>query len=209
MPGIAEYLLGPARTRVLATLFLHPERALHVRELARLAGVSPGSLHRELRGLSDAGLLVRNEVGRQVHYRANDGSPVFDEIAGLLRKTAGIADVLRDAISALGDAVTLAFIYGSIASGTETSRSDIDVMVLGTAGFGDVALALAQAQSVLGREINPTPMAVAEFEEKLKKGDGFATAIAAGAKIWLKGDEHDLAELAAHRKTQGARRHRA
>jgi predicted nucleotidyltransferase len=201
--------MGQARTRVLAALFLHPERALHVRELARMAGVSPGSLHRELRGLSDAGLLMRNEVGRQVHYRANDRSPVFDEIAGLLRKTAGIADVMRDALSALGEAVTLAFIYGSVASGTETPRSDIDVMVLGSAGFADVAMALADAQSVLGREINPTPMAVAEFEEKLKKGDGFATGIAVGAKIWLKGNEHDLTELVAHRKTQGARRQRA
>jgi predicted nucleotidyltransferase len=64
---------------------------------------------------------------------------VFDEIAGLLRKTAGIADVLRDAICALGESVTLAFIYGSIASGNETPRSDIDVMVLGSAGFADVA----------------------------------------------------------------------
>ena len=61
---------------------------------------------------------------------------MFDEIAGLLRKTAGIADVLRDA---LGESVTLAFIYGSIASGNETPRSDIDVMVLGSAGFADVA----------------------------------------------------------------------
>jgi predicted nucleotidyltransferase len=64
---------------------------------------------------------------------------VFDEIAGLLRKTAGIADVLRDATCALGESVTLAFIYGSIASGNETPRSDIDVMVLGSAGFADVA----------------------------------------------------------------------
>jgi predicted transcriptional regulator len=91
MPGIAEYLLGQTRSRVLAALLLHPEKALHVRELARLTGASAGSLHRELRGLSDAGLLLRSEVGRQVHYQANTQSPVFNDLAGLLRKTVGVA----------------------------------------------------------------------------------------------------------------------
>ncbi|MBT2301055.1 nucleotidyltransferase domain-containing protein [Variovorax paradoxus] len=208
MTGIAEYLLGQTRSRVLADLFLHPEKALHVRELARLTGASAGSLHRELRGLSDAGLLRRSEVGRQVHYQANAQSPVFNELAGLLRKTAGVADVLRDALSPLGESVSLAFVYGSMASGAESPRSDVDVMVLGSAGFADVALALTEAQATLGREVNPTPMSVADFARKLKEGQGFAVNVAAGPKIWLKGEENDFAELVEHRKAQGARRHR-
>ena len=209
MTGTAEYLLGRTRARVLATLLLHPERALHVRELARAAGASPGSLHRELRGLSAAGLLRRTEVGRQVHYQANAQSPVFQELAGLLRKTAGLADVLKGALAALGDGVSLAFVYGSVASGTESARSDVDVMVLGRAGFADLAVALADAQVELGREVNPSPIGVAEFAEKLKQGEGFALSVAAGPKIWLKGNEDDFAQLVEHRKAQDARSHRA
>jgi predicted nucleotidyltransferase len=192
----------------LAALFLHPEKALHVRELARLTGASAGSLHRELRGLSGTGLLLRSEVGRQVHYQANTQSPVFNELAGLLRKTAGVADVLRNALSPLGAAVSLAFVYGSMASGTESPRSDVDVMVLGSAGFADVALALTEAQATLGRDVNPTPMSATDFARKLKEGQGFAVNVAAGPKIWLKGEENDFAELVEHRKAQGARRHR-
>lgn len=208
MHEIAQYLLGQARSRVLAALLLHPEKALHVRELARVTGASPGSLHRELRSLTELGLLLRTEVGRQVHYQANSQSPIFLELAGLLRKTIGVADVLRAALFTLGDGVSLAFVYGSVASGSENARSDVDVMVLGSAGFADVALALTPAQATLGREINPTPMSVADFAGKLKLGQGFAVNVAASPKIWLKGDADDFAELVAHRKAEGTRRHK-
>jgi predicted nucleotidyltransferase len=204
MNSIAHHLLGQTRSRVLSALLLHPERALHVRELARMAQTSPGSLHRDLRALSALGLLIRHEVGRQVTYQANARSPVFAELAGLLRKTAGLADVLRDALAPLGDAVHMAFVYGSMADGSERPGSDVDVMVLGDAGFADVTLALAGAAQVLGREVNPTPMPRADFARRWSAGDGFACSVAASPKIWLKGEEHDFAELVAHRAPEGA-----
>lgn len=95
MTSLSHHLLGQTRSAVLATLLLRPETALHVRELARMTGASPGSLHRELRSLTELGLLTRQEVGRQVHYQANRDSPVFEELSGLLRKTCGLADVPR------------------------------------------------------------------------------------------------------------------
>jgi len=205
MSGIAEFLLGQVRARVLSVLFLHPGKALHVREIARLTGSSPGSLHRELRSLGDAGLLLRSEIGRQVHYQANEASPVFAELAGFLRKTLGVADVLREALSGLGDQVTLAFVYGSVAAGTETAGSDVDVMLLGSAGYADAVRAFAPAQQVLGRDVNPTPMSIDEFAKRLKEKQGFAVQVAMSPRIWLKGEENDFAELVAHRKAQGSR----
>jgi predicted nucleotidyltransferase/DNA-binding HxlR family transcriptional regulator len=91
--SVVTYLLGGTRSAVLSALFLQPEAALHVRELARVTGASPGSLHRDLRTLSELGLLLREEVGRQVHYRANPASPVFDELAALLSKAADTPQV--------------------------------------------------------------------------------------------------------------------
>ncbi|OIN90540.1 MAG: hypothetical protein AUJ20_14225 [Comamonadaceae bacterium CG1_02_60_18] len=199
MTSIAHFLLGQTRSGVLSALFLHPEKSLHVRALARVTGASPGSLHRELAALYDLGLLVRQEVGRQVHYQANVQCPVFAELAGLLRKTAGVADVLRDALLPLGERVTLAFVYGSVASSTERVGSDVDVMVLGQAGFADMALAFASVQNVLGREVNPTPMSVQDFVRKYDEGDGFACNVAVNPKIWLIGSDDDFAKLIAHR----------
>jgi predicted nucleotidyltransferase len=174
-----------------------------VRELARVAQTSPGSLHRELRTLAELGLVLRQEAGRQVHYRANVQSPVFAELAGLLRKTAGLADVLRDALAPLGDEVELAFVYGSMADGSERPGSDVDLMVLGRAGFADVTLALAPTANLLGHEVNPTPMPVQDFAHRLAAGDGFARSVATGPKIWLKGTSHDFAEFVENRAAEG------
>lgn len=200
MNSLAHRLLGQTRSAVLGALLLHPQDSLHVRELARLTGASAGSLHRELRALSDMGLLIRQEIGRQVHYRANPDSPVFEELAGLLRKTSGLADVVRDALTPLAEKVEFAFVYGSVAAGMEKPGSDVDLMVLGSTGFADLARALAAPQTALRREVNPTTMTVREFRKKLTDGDGFARSVFQGPKLWLLGDEDDFAELAAHRK---------
>jgi predicted nucleotidyltransferase/DNA-binding HxlR family transcriptional regulator len=200
MTSVATHLLGQTRSAVLSALLLHPEASLHVHELARRTGASAGSLHRELRALAELGVLLRQEVGRQVHYRANPSSPVFAELAGLLRKTSGLADVLRDALMPLGKKVVMAFVFGSVAAGIERPGSDVDLMVLGSAGFADLARALAPVQQVLGREVNPTVMAPRDFASKLAVGDGFARSVADGPRIWLMGGEDVFAELAAHRQ---------
>lgn len=205
--NLAYFLLGQTRSRVLSILLLHPERSLHVRELARMAQTSAGSLHRDLRALTELGLLERQDVGRQVMYRANVHAPVFAELASLLRKTAGLADVLREALAQLGDKVQCAFVYGSVAQGQERPGSDVDVMVLGDVGFSELVQALAPVANQVGREVNPTPMPAAAFAERLAKGDGFARSVSQGAKIWLKGSEDDFAELVSHRQAQAAHDH--
>jgi len=189
--SLAHFLLGQTRSAVLGALFLHPEAALHVRELARLTGVSPGSLHRELRLLADMGLLIRKETGRQVYYCANQQCPIFAELAGLLRKTAGLIDVLRKALLPVADKVECAFVYGSMARGDEHAHSDVDIMIIGNLEFADAALALASAQATLRREINPTVMSRAEFERKLKDSDGFVAQVWSGTKLWVSGAQTD------------------
>jgi DNA-binding transcriptional ArsR family regulator len=208
MPTLAHQLFGQTRSAVLSALLLHPDAALHVRELARLTGASAGSLHRELRLLADMGLLLRQEVGRQVHYRANTSHPVHAELAQLLRKTAGLADVLREALAPLGPKVQQAFVYGSMAGGAERAGSDVDLMVLGTASFADLARALAGAQATLRRDVNPTVMTRREFAGRLATGDGFARSVVRGDKLWLKGEEGDLAEPAEDRPSEATRTQR-
>lgn len=194
--SLATHLLGGTRSAVLASLLLHPESALHVRELARITGASPGSLHRELRALTELGVLLRQETGHQVHYRANPACPIFEDLAGLMRKTAGVADVLRNALLPLADHIALAFVYGSVASGSEGPRSDVDVMVLGRVGFAPVVKALAPTQQALRREVNATVMKPGDFARKRQAGDGFAASVIREPKLWLIGDDDDLAKLA-------------
>lgn len=195
MTSLAHHLLGGTRSAVLAALLLHPETPLHVRELARLTGASAGSLHRELRVLTELGLLLREAIGRQVNYRANIDCPIFEELAGLLRKTVGGVEVLRSALMPLAGDIDLAFVYGSVAAGKETARSDVDVMVLGNAGFAAVVQALAPTQDTLRRSVNATVMQPADFARKCRSGEGFALNVRCGPKHWLIGNDDDLAEL--------------
>lgn len=187
MKTLAGQLLGETRSAVLAALLLRPEQAVHVRELARLTGVSPGALHRELKRLESLGLLTRTQTGNQVSYAANRACPVFEDLAGLLRRTAGLVDVLRSALAPLTERIERAFVYGSMASGQTHAHSDIDVMVIGDLRFADVVLALAPAQESLRREINPTVLSAADFKRKRRQVGGFVAKVLKGPTLWLLG----------------------
>jgi predicted nucleotidyltransferase len=199
-----ELLFSSYRRRILALLLLRPDEALHVRELARLTKVPPGSLHRELKLLADAGLLLREPMGNQVRYRANRASPIHAELAAIFRKTVGLADLVRDALAPLAGRIDAAFIFGSMAQGGETATSDVDVMVLGKAPFARVVGALAPLRERLGREINPVAMPKAEFRRKLAEKDRFAVRVAAEPKIFVMGSADDLGKPAQDRPAETA-----
>jgi predicted nucleotidyltransferase len=192
MNNLAHHLLGKNRAALLAALLLRPEQKLHVRELARLTGASPGSMHRELKVLTELGLLTREEIGRQVFYAADRSCPVLDELAGLLRKTVGLVDVVRHALQPFSERIEAVFVYGSIASGTETSHSDVDVMILGDLAFSDAVNALAPTENLLRREVNATVMKVTEFARRRKTRDGFVTAVLKAPRLWVMGDEDEF-----------------
>ena len=192
---LANFLLGTFRTRILSALLLHPDAAWHSRELARRIGVLPGSANRELVKLADAGILLRQNVGNQVHYRANRDCPVFEELAGMLRKTSGMANVLADALLPLADCIEYALIFGSVARGQETVHSDVDILVLGSIGFGDVIEVLHPVQSELHREINPVVYRVGDFRAKFASDNGWAREVVEKPKLFLIGDEDDFRKL--------------
>lgn len=192
MNRLISHLLGDTRTAILAVLLLRPDEPQHVRELARLTGVSPGTLHRELTALASLGILRRNEVGRQVFFAADRACPVFEELAGLLRKTAGSVDVIRKALQPHAARIRASFVYGSVAAGTETSSSDVDVMILGDISFGEAVQALAPAQAALRRDVNATVMKREEFLRKRKAKDGFVSELSKGPKLWVIGSDDEL-----------------
>lgn len=198
---LTDLLFGSYRKKVLSQLLLHPDQDYHVRELARLTGTAPGTLHKELARLAAAGLLKRKAQGNQVRYQANRECSVFPELAGLLRKTTGAADVVAQALGALEP--LLAVIFGSVAGGTETATSDVDVLVITARSFADVVRAIHPAQLELGREINPVVYGAAEFQRLVQNGDSFVLNLLAGPHLFLIGTNHDLGKLAGHPAVAG------
>src|SRR5271170_2941966 len=112
-----DALLPKTRQGILGATFVQPEKAWYVSELARRLGVPSSSLQRELQDLSAARILTTHRQGRMVYYQANVDSPLFSDLRGLMLKTAGLADVLVDALKPLGSKLRIVFVYGSIASG--------------------------------------------------------------------------------------------
>jgi uncharacterized protein len=194
--GVAAALFGKVRCAVLALLFTHSDQTYYLREIARLIGMSHGAVQRELGNLEEAGLVVRFRRGNQSYFQANTASPVFPELRGLVTKTVGVADVMRGALAGLAERVKVAFIYGSVARGEEKSTSDVDVMVIGDVGFGEVVSALRPAQDQLGREVNPSVFGIDEITRRITDRDHFITSVIDEEKVFLVGDEHDLRGLA-------------
>ena len=198
MSALADLLFGQHRQRVLAILLLDPQASLHVRELARRTGSQPGTLNRELAKLAEAGVLLRQRVGNQVHYQANRACPVFNELAGLLRKTAGLPATLAEALSPLAGRIRLALVFGSVARGTQTATSDIDLLILGDVTLAEAVHALHPLQAMLGREINPVVYRPRDFIDKLAAGNTWAREVLARPKLFVVGTADDFAELARH-----------
>ncbi len=140
--GPARLLFGKTRLAILALLFGRFEERFYLRQIARASGYGLGPVQRELKLLTEVGILRRSAEGRQVYFQADPGSPVFADLKSLLAKTVGIAGTLRDAIAPLAGRIKAAFIYGSIARGEERAGSDVDLLVVGEATFAEVVAAL-------------------------------------------------------------------
>jgi predicted nucleotidyltransferase len=193
--NLSTALFGRTRRAILAQLYGHPDEAYYLRQLVRSSGLGLGAVQREVARLAGAGIIQRTARGRQVYYQANPQCPLFAELKSLVVKTAGVGDVLRQALAPLAARITVAFIYGSVARTEQRSSSDADLMVIGAVGFGEVVSALEKAQKTLGREINPTVFSAAEFRSKIKVQHHFLTSVQNGEKVFVIGDEDEFDRL--------------
>lgn len=187
-----SFLFPEYRRRVLGLLLLHPETRYHVREIARLTNTAAGTLHRELSKLAKAQVLIRELSGNQVCYRANRTFPIFMELASILRKTSGLIDVLASALAPLAEKIDAAFVFGSVGSGTETSGSDVDVLIIGKIAFTDAVTALYAAQAIVGREINPKVYQREEWQKLANNKDMFYQEILNKPKLFIIGAANDI-----------------
>ena len=192
--SLPSLLFPEYRRRVLGLLLLRPDEALHGREIARRTGLPAGTITRELTKLAEVGLLKRTKRGNQQVYSADSTRPIFTELASILRKTSGLADVLVQALAPAAPKLRLAFVFGSVARGQETGGSDVDVMLIGDLGFREAVELLHPCQATLGREVNPKLFSASEFTDKAAT-EPFLIDVLAKPKIFLIGNAHDLEEL--------------
>jgi predicted nucleotidyltransferase len=194
-----DALFPKTRQAVLAVLLLRPDRWWYLADLARHLGVRSSSLQRELAALVEAGILKRRRDGNRVYFQPDADCPFMPELRGLFVKTAGVVDMLREALAPVAGRIKWAFVYGSIARGDERPDSDVDLMVIGDVGLADISPLVSHVQTQLGRQVNPTVYSAAEFATKLRAGYGFHRGVLNEAKLFLVGNARDLAAASARR----------
>src|SRR5438034_7134479 len=149
-PRPIDALMPKTRQMILAATLMHPSRWWYQSDLAHHLGVRPSSLQRELNALVDAGILRRRREGNRVYFQPDPECPFLGELTGLMTKTAGLLDVLRERLCRFAKAIDWAFVYGSVARSEERSSSDVDLMVVGRVGLADLSPALRRAERLLG-----------------------------------------------------------
>lgn len=189
-------LFGKTRQAVLAFLYGRADTSFYTKQVLDAVKIGRGTVQRELKNLTDTGIITREVQGRQVYYRANEKCPIFNELKSIVRKTFGVADVLRQSLSPKADKVQVAFIFGSVARSADDRRSDIDLMVVGRITFGEVVSLLKPAEEKVGREVNPVVYPVAEFKKKVKEDHHFVKTVLEEEKIFVIGDEDEFRKLA-------------
>ena len=193
----SRLLFGSVRRDVLALLLGRPDERFYLREIQRAVG-GGGGVQRELKQLADAGLVEREKRGNQVYFSANRDAPIFPELQAIVQKTTGAADVLRESLASLlgKGLIRAAFVFGSVAEGKQTAKSDVDLLIVGDVKLKEVVPALRVAEARLGREVSISLYGRKEFRDKAKRGVSFLKRVLAGHKLFVTGDEHELARLA-------------
>jgi predicted nucleotidyltransferase len=196
MPNMGIYtnaLFSKTQQRVLAVLFGQAHRSFYANEIIALAESGSGAVQRELTRLEAASLITAQRIGNQKHYQANKDAPIFEELRSIVLKTFGVSDVIASGLQDVWSNIELAFIYGSVAKGSEHAASDIDLMIVAdNLSNAELITALESSQTQLGRMINPTLYTKAEFAQRITEGRSFITRVMEQPKIFIKGSADDI-----------------
>lgn len=191
--SLSDALFTGTQQRVLSLLFGQPGRAMSVNELIQATGAGSGAVQREIARLAGSSLLTVEQVGNQKRYRANRDNPIHDELVGIVRKTFGLATPLREALAPLADRIDAAFVFGSVAKGTDTAASDIDLLLVSDdLTYADAMAGLHPLMEQLGREINPAIYSRAELRKRIEADNAFVVRVLQQPKLWVIGGESDL-----------------
>lgn len=191
--GLSSALFSKVQQRVLGLIFAHPDRSFYTSEIIRIVDSGTGAVERELSRLQRSGLVSVERIGNQKHYRANRDAPIFEELHGLVLKTVALKEPLKTALEPYADKIETAFVYGSVAKGTDHTQSDIDLMVIGDGlNYSDLYTALQDAEDRVRRKINPMFLTMGEWRRRSSQDGSFAKKLGTKPKLFILGSERNL-----------------
>ncbi|MCY4420858.1 MAG: nucleotidyltransferase domain-containing protein [Gammaproteobacteria bacterium] len=181
-----DHVFNKTQRRILTLIFNNPGESFYTNELIRMVDTGSNAVSKELKRFKQSGILTAEKRGNQVHYQANQNSPIYKELYSLIRKTFGISEPFKEALLPIKDKIERAFIYGSFASGTENAESDVDLMVVtDELKWEEIIDHVDHLSGELMRSINPTLYTTTEFSERLSSDHYFIRKVMDRPRIEL------------------------
>jgi predicted nucleotidyltransferase len=178
-----DFLFTPTLQRVLGAVLAQPDQSFTLQDLLRHAAAGRGSARQQIDRLVEAGVLLDEpRHGRQRSIRVNTEFFLYPELRSIALKTFGLAEPIRAALMPYADRIEEAFVFGSIVKGSDTGRSDVDVMIVGTVPQLELFEAASQLQQQLGRAVQFNVYEPAEWRELVHR-DPVVSQIAQGPKL--------------------------
>ncbi|UHS62861.1 nucleotidyltransferase domain-containing protein [Agrobacterium vaccinii] len=147
-------MFSKRQQKILRALLLHPRREFGTNELIAIGGPGVGAGRNVIRALIKAGVVVAAKRRNQLVYSVNTNSPIYEELRSIMRKTFGIANVVADELGPIRERISEAFVFGSVARGTERADSDVDLMIIGDVDLFELAPAVAKMEAIFERSVD-------------------------------------------------------
>jgi predicted nucleotidyltransferase len=180
-------LRSRVQKKILGYYFTNPDVSLHLRDLAKIIGEDPGQLSREIVRLERDGLFISEIQGRQKYIRLNRAHFLYDELEGIILKTAGVVGQLRNILSTI-PTISRAYVYGSFAKSEFDARSDVDLLLVGSPSQEVLEEEVKKLEKGFKREINYVLMSDEEFNSRKGDNDPFLLEVLNNKNIDLFGN---------------------
>jgi hypothetical protein len=154
-------ITSKTRMKLLLKFFSNAHTRAYLRGLADELGESTNAIRLELNKLSAAGLLMHEQDGNTILYKANTANPFFGQLHRLVIKYMGVEDIVESIVRKVGD-LELACITGNYAKGKDTGIIDL-VLVANRLDFDYLGLLHKRAEQISGRKVRMLTLSSEEF----------------------------------------------
>jgi len=210
-----DWLFGSGtRVDVLWCFLQNPDEWLGSRDLEKLTGRSQSDCRRNMKILSNLGLIknvrsghcapqdlgtVLTTIEKEIRlfgnrFILNKNHPWIPPLRMLLEKSIGGLRILSEAVRKLPD-IDVAFVFGSFSTSEQTPLSDIDLMVIGKHSLMTLAEPIAEVEERIGRDIQIIAYSPEEWQNKFKERNHFVASLMGSPKIFIVGDAVKLEKI--------------
>ena len=187
-----------ARIKIIELFLFYSEKNFYLREIARLTNENTNAVRRELKNLLDLNIIQKHKKGNFIFYEINKQSPIYEPLKIMFMRTQSLGSYLQKILK--NKNIKYALIYGSFASGKETEKSDIDLLIIGDIKQTDIIDFISDFERKTLREINYIIWSETELEKKIKKKNHLLMEIVKNPMVMIIGNENEFREVVNRRQ---------